>query len=146
MVSHQTKGQRIADFNGIFKSMPITAAIFTVGALAIIGVPPTCGFFSKWYLLLGAISARQWPFIAALLICTLINVALFFRIFDKGLYVDRAAPVSDDGSLGPTPNAGDAPLSMLLPASVIALAIVLIGIFNQTIVDKVIHFAVPAGF
>lgn len=146
MVTYRTKGQRIADFKGLFRSMPITAAIFTVGALAVIGVPPTCGFFSKWYLLLGAIDARQWPFVAALLICTLINVALFFRIFDKGLYIHHLTPAPDAGHAATAANPGDAPLGMLLPASVLALAILLVGIFNQIIVNKVIRFAVPPGF
>ena len=145
IVTYQTNGQRIANFKGIFRSMPITAAIFTVGALAVIGVPPTCGFFSKWYLLLGAIDARQWAFVVALLICTLINVALFFRIFDKGLYIHSAEPVSEQSSVVTGPLTGDAPLCMLLPASILALAILLIGIFNQSIVNKVIRFAVPSG-
>jgi multicomponent Na+:H+ antiporter subunit D len=77
LVMHKTQGHRIDDFKGIFRNMPITAVIFTVGALAVIGVPPTCGFFSKWYLLLGGIKAGQWAFVAALLVSTLINVALF---------------------------------------------------------------------
>lgn len=145
MVAYQTKGHRIADFQGIFRSMPVTAAIFTVGALAVIGVPPTCGFFSKWYLLIGAISARQWQFVAALLICTLINAALFFRIIDKGLYVHGPDPEPDEGGFVQAPYSGDAPLSMLLPASVLAIAILLVGIFNQIIVNKVIRFAVPSG-
>ena len=110
-----------------------------------IGVPPTCGFFSKWYLLLGAIDAGQWAFVAALLICTLINVALFFKIFDQGLYLHRPGSVADAGRSTNGLNTGDAPLSMLLPASALALAILLIGIFNQPIVDKLIRFAVPLG-
>jgi multicomponent Na+:H+ antiporter subunit D len=146
MVTYKTNGHRIADFKGIFRSMPLTAAIFTVGALAVIGVPPTCGFFSKWYLLLGAINARQWPFVAALLICTLINVALFFRIIDKGLYIHSPEPVYHDNHMVAATNTGDAPLSMLLPASFLALAILLIGFFNQIILNKVIRFAVPPGF
>jgi multicomponent Na+:H+ antiporter subunit D len=145
MVVNKTGGHRIEDFKGLFRSMPITASIFTVGALAVVGVPPTCGFFSKWYLVLGGIEARQWGFVAALLLCTLINVALFFRIFDRGLYV--LAP--DDGpharSASTASPSGDAPLSMVLPASVLAIAIVLIGIFNQAIVDTVIRFAIPKG-
>lgn len=145
MITYGTKGQRIADFKGIFKSMPITAAIFTVGALAVIGVPPTCGFFSKWYLLLGAIHARQWLFVIALLICTLINVALFFRIFDQGLYLHRKELLPMKGTRTQNPNRGDVPLSMLLPASVLAIAILLVGIFNQVIINGLIRFAVPPG-
>ena len=145
MVMHKTAGHRIENFKGIFKTMPATACIFTIAALAVIGVPPTCGFFSKWYLLLGGIEARQWGFVAALLTSTLINVALFFRIFDKGLYLHAPANSSaaNPGSHALQP--GDAPLGMLLPASVLAIAILLIGIFNQIIISSVIRHAIPGG-
>ena len=145
MVMYQTGGHQISNFRGLFKTMPITASIFTVGALAVIGVPPTCGFFSKWYLLLGGIEARQWAFVTALLVCTLINVALFFRIFDKGLYLHVSSNESDDGGPQERPHTGEAPLSMLIPACVLALAILLTGVFNQVILNQAIRFAVPLG-
>jgi hypothetical protein len=34
---------------------------------------------------------------------------------------------------------------MLLPAFALALAILLVGIYNQVIVNQVIRFAIPAG-
>jgi multicomponent Na+:H+ antiporter subunit D len=145
LVINKTDGHGIADFKGIFKTMPLTAFIFTIGALAVIGVPPTCGFFSKWYLLLGGIEAHQWGFVAALVLCTLINVAIFFRIFDKGLYVHAQNNVPNYQRSPGNPGSGEAPLTMLLPAFVLAIAILLIGIFNQVIVNKVIRFAVPLG-
>jgi multicomponent Na+:H+ antiporter subunit D len=145
-IMHQTGGHGIADFKGIFKNMPITAFIFTVGALAVIGVPPTCGFFSKWYLLLGGIKAHQWSFVTALLVCTLINVALFFRVFDKGLYVHTHENTQGHTGTPDSPHTGEAPLSMLIPASVLAIVIILVGVFNQVIINKVIRFAVPPGF
>jgi multicomponent Na+:H+ antiporter subunit D len=145
LVVYRTNGHRIADFKGIFRTMPFTASIFTVGALAVIGVPPTSGFFSKWYLLLGGIEARQWGFVAALLVSTLISVALFFRIFDKGLYIHAQENLPDDKGSADTSHAGEAPLSMLLPAFALALAILLVGIYNQVIVNHVIRFAVPTG-
>jgi multicomponent Na+:H+ antiporter subunit D len=145
LVMHKTHGHRIDDFKGIFRTMPITAFIFTVGALAVIGVPPTCGFFSKWYLLWGGINARQWVFVAALLVSTLINVALFFRIFDKGLYVHAQGNATYDKRTGDVTHYREAPLSMLMPAVAVALAILLVGIFNQVVLNEVIRFAVPMG-
>jgi multicomponent Na+:H+ antiporter subunit D len=145
LVMYKTHGHRIDDFKGIFRNMPITAFIYTVGALAVIGVPPTCGFFSKWYLLLGGIKAHQWGFVAALLASTLINVALFFRIFDKGLYVHAQENTPDAKGSPEDRYAGEAPLSMLIPAVVLTLVILLMGIFNQVIVNKVIRFAIPMG-
>jgi multicomponent Na+:H+ antiporter subunit D len=145
LVMYKTRGHAIDDFKGIFRTMPITSLIFTVGALSVIGVPPTCGFFSKWYLLLGGINAGQWAFVAALLVSTLVNVALFFRIFDKGLYIHGQTKVTVDPGVGNAPHAIEAPLSMLMPAVVLALAILLLGIFNQVVVNEVIFFAVPVG-
>ena len=144
-IMHRTGGHGIEDFKNIFKTMPITASIFTVGALAVIGVPPTCGFFSKWYLLLGGIQANQWSFVTALLVCTLINVALFFRVFDKGLYAHSHANTLESTKPDDSLHNGEAPLSMLIPASVLAIVIILVGVFNQVIINKVIRFAVPPG-
>jgi len=144
-VRYQTGNNRLEDFQGFFNTMPMTAFAFTVGALAVIGVPPACGFFSKWYLLLGGIQANQWGFVAALVICTLINVALFFRVFDKGLYTHAADDHAMLGDKTKSSATGEAPLSMLVPASVVALIILLVGIFNQVIVSEVIRFAVPPG-
>ena len=146
-IMYQTGGHGIADFKGFFKTMPVTAAVFTVGALAVIGVPPTCGFFSKWYLLLGGIQAQQWGFVAALLFCTLINIALFFKVFDKGLYTHQEhARIPESEVQSEPPRTAEAPLGMLIPACVLAVVIILVGIVNQIIVNEVIHFTIPVEF
>jgi multicomponent Na+:H+ antiporter subunit D len=145
IVMYRTNGHNISDFKGIFGEMPFTATVLTVGALAVIGVPPTCGFFSKWYLLLGGIEAKHWGFVMALLFCTLINIALFFRVIDKGLYIHASEHSSEPTGLHSELHSREAPISMLIPALVIAIAILLIGIFNQAILTNIISFAVPPG-
>ena len=60
----------------------IARAFALVGALSIIGVPPTCGFFSKWYLISGSIQAGHYGFMVALLFSSLVNVVLFFRVIE----------------------------------------------------------------
>jgi len=146
MVMHRTNGHRISDFKGIFRKMPFAAIIFTVGALAVIGVPPTGGFFSKWYLLLGGIEAKHWGFVVALLLSTLINIALFVRVFDKGLYVHGGDPDHSSESAGHSSGTlvHETPLSMSIPALIVILAIFLAGIFNQAILKNIIQFAVPS--
>jgi multicomponent Na+:H+ antiporter subunit D len=100
---------------------------------------------TKWYLLLGGIQSNQWAFVAALLASTLINIALFFRIFDKGFFVHA----QKNGIPGRRPfdatSTIEAPLSMLIPAILLALAILSVGLFNQAILNKLIQFAVPVG-
>ncbi|MBW2029539.1 MAG: monovalent cation/H+ antiporter subunit D family protein [Deltaproteobacteria bacterium] len=141
IVMYRREKHGIADFDGLFKEMPFTMAAFVVAALSIIGVPPTCGFFSKWYLVLGAIEARHWVFVAALIGSSLVNVILFFRVIEIG-FVFRG-PGAGHSPGGQEVGISEAPLSMLLPTLAIAAAIVIIGLFNQSIIANIINFAIP---
>ena len=47
----------IKDLKGMAKKMPITFTCFTVLSLSLIGIPPTGGFYSKWYIATAALNA-----------------------------------------------------------------------------------------
>ena len=142
IIVYKNKSHNISDFHGLFKKMPFTMAAFVVGALSIIGVPPTCGFFSKWYLIHGAVIAEHWAFLAALLLSSLISVVLFFRVIEIG-FVFEASHGGHAHSTGHVATIDEAPLSMLIPTIAIAIGIILIGVYNQTILSNIIAFAVP---
>ena len=42
-----------------------------------IGIPPTGGFFGKWYIVLGAIEAGEYAAVAAVIVATLLTLAYF---------------------------------------------------------------------
>jgi multicomponent Na+:H+ antiporter subunit D len=142
IVVYKTGRHDLSDCKDLFKKMPFTMSAFVVGALSIIGVPPTCGFFSKWYLIQGAIIASHWAFLAALLLSSLISVVLFFRIIEIGYSFEMSHGVHGHGT-DHSVAIDEAPLSMLLPTIVIAIGIILIGLYNQTILSNIIAFAVP---
>ena len=52
----------------------------SVCALSMIGLPPFAGFFSKWYLAIGAIKNGQYLFVAVLILSSLLSAIYFFRI------------------------------------------------------------------
>ncbi|VEN75452.1 NADH-quinone oxidoreductase subunit N [Candidatus Desulfarcum epimagneticum] len=144
IVTFKTQGRSLSDFKDLFKKMPVTMAGFAIAALSIIGVPPTCGFFSKWLLISGAIAEGAWGFVAALLFSSLVNVIVFFRIFEIGYSFQ-----SPDESHHHDPGHGasvisEAPASMLIPLIAAAAAIALIGLFNQPIMEHIINLAIPA--
>ena len=39
---------------------------FFMGGFSIIGLPPTCGFFSKWYLITGGMVSERWEYMVTL--------------------------------------------------------------------------------
>lgn len=142
ILTYKMRQHNLTDFKALFKKMPLTMAAFVTVALAIIGVPPTCGFFSKWYLIQGAVVAGAWPFVVALLFSSLVNVILFFRIFEIGYEFhashDAHGHGHEEGAV-----IEEAPLSMLIPTVIIAILIIMIGLYNQPIVANLIQFAVP---
>lgn len=126
----------------IRKQMPWTTAAFTIGALSMVGVPPTVGFFSKWYLALGTIKNHSWIFLAALLVSSLLNAVYFFRIIEK-VYLKpiKENPEADDSNT----SRDDVRASMLVPTLVMAAALILLGLLNVFVVKGIIMKMIPAG-
>jgi len=56
-VIHAMHSNNIWDMGGLGKKMPITAIVFIIGSLAIAGVPPLAGFWSKETVLMAAYSS-----------------------------------------------------------------------------------------
>jgi len=141
IILYKKKSSAIAGFKGLYSEMPVTMAAFTVGAFSMIGVPPTVGFFSKWYLIIGAMQAGRWEYVAALLFSSLINAILFFRIIEIAYY-----PETDPhhGHHAHT-KIDEAPASMLVPLVAVAASLIVIGIYTGDIVTSIITFAIPAG-
>ena len=144
IIVYKTKGHQFEHLKGLYRTMPFTMTAFTVGVLSMMGVPPTCGFFSKWYLILGAIRAEHWVFMGALLFSSLVNAVLFFRIIEIAFF----EPFTDHHAHGhdhqPEP-IDEAPLSMVVPLWIVAAALVIVGMYTSGIVTKVIQFAIPEG-
>ncbi|MBW1739736.1 MAG: monovalent cation/H+ antiporter subunit D family protein [Deltaproteobacteria bacterium] len=141
-IVYKVKGYAFEDLKGLFSKMPFTMGAFVIGALSIIGVPPTCGFFSKWYLISGAIQASHYGFVVALLFSSLVNVVLFFRIIEIGYYEPFGDHHGHDHH--PEPMA-EAPLSMLVPLFIVAAGLVLVGLYTGDIVNHIIQFVIPKG-
>ena len=105
-----------------------------------IGVPPTCGFFSKWYLISGGIQAGQYAFVAALVFSSLINAVLFFRIIEIGYY----EPFGADHGHGSSPiRMAEAPLTMVVPLLIVAGGLVVMGVYTGDIVTNIIEPIIP---
>jgi len=122
------------NLQGLFTAMPWTMAGLVLAGLSIIGVPPTCGFFSKWYLVLGAFEAGAYHFAAALIISSLVCAVLFFKVFEICFF----EPMADSHDHHKAAVMTEAPVSMLVPLGVVSTAIIAAGVFAGTIVNTLI--------
>ena len=127
---------------GMNKKMTISTITVLLASLSMIGLPPTCGFFSKWYLMLGAYTGAQYFYIAVLVISSLLNAIYFFRIIEQ-MFIQREASLTEvhphQGKLG-------LPLSMVLPILVGGIMILVLGFYSVDIVTDVIKLGLPEVF
>jgi multicomponent Na+:H+ antiporter subunit D len=143
-IFYQTGTRTISQFRNLHRTMPIVFAVFIVGALSVVGIPPLCGFFSKWYLILGAIQAKQWGLVVVMLLSSLLMAILFFRVIEHAYFAPRTDQVQTAHEHGDTGTVMDSvPLSMLLPMILIGIGIILLGIFSGVIIKHIIAFAIP---
>ena len=112
---------------------------FTMAALAMVGVPPTCGFFSKWYLILGSIDANNWVFVAAIAASTLLTAVYFFRIIEKIYAYPTPSSDRQDVALKIEP-----PARILVPILILAAGVLILGLINAVIVTQVLERIVAA--
>ena len=147
IVITRTGETQLTAFQGLYRKMPITMIGFTIGALSMIGLPPTCGFFSKYYLVRGGIEAGQWAYVGALLFSSLINAVIFFRLIEMAFFHGANAhgdEITDadhehhrtrgtDLDAEPDQTLEKVPWSMLAPMLIAAFSLLAIGIFNRPI-------------
>ncbi|GIX46777.1 MAG: hypothetical protein KatS3mg131_0988 [Candidatus Tectimicrobiota bacterium] len=124
---------RLEAFLGLSRRLPLSTAAFVVAALSMVGLPPTAGFFSKWYLLLGAVQARAWPAVGALVLSSLLGAVYFFRLVEYAYL--RPAPE--------TLQRRELPVPMLAPIAVLAASLLLLGLLHQSALVPLIQRALP---
>jgi multicomponent Na+:H+ antiporter subunit D len=116
--AHKTE---ISQLNGIGKRMPITMAAFTIGALSMIGVPPTAGFLGKWYILSAAMDIKDWFVLFVIFVSTLLNTGYFIPIIYRAFLKKEDVP--------PEHEHGEAPWPVVLALSLTALGTLALFLF-----------------
>ena len=121
------KKTEVHQLRGIARRMPWTMAAFTVGALSMIGVPPTAGFVSKWYILAGAFQADNYVAIAAIIASTALNAAYFLPIVYMAWFLEEDTP--------PAREHGEAPFAAVLALTITAILTLAFFFFNGPVVE-----------
>jgi multicomponent Na+:H+ antiporter subunit D len=84
---HEALGvAKVSEMRGVGRRLPLTMAAFTVAAVGMVGIPPTAGFVTKWYLGVGAVAAGETWVLAVLVASTLLNAAYFLPLVARAWY------------------------------------------------------------
>ncbi|WP_250462201.1 monovalent cation/H+ antiporter subunit D family protein [Microbulbifer litoralis] len=126
VAAHKTE---IWELRGIGRQMPITMGAFLVASLCIIGIPPTGGTWSKWYLMLGTFEAQQWLLMGLLMVSSLLSIAYLLPIPLRA-FLGGERPLEDGA--GEAVAIGEAPLPSVIALSITAAGCVYLLLFPDT--------------
>jgi NADH-quinone oxidoreductase subunit N len=124
LVLAKLKRGDLGAYNGLAKRMPITAFTLTVAFLALAGVPPLSGFWSKLLLFLSVVNG---PF-GWLAVAGILNSAFslgYYAWVIKRMYIDE----------GESTEKVDEPLSFVLIFAVAVGLIIGVGLFPQVAIN-----------
>jgi NADH-quinone oxidoreductase subunit L len=134
-VLHSTGKMNIWEMGGLRRRMPITTITFTIAALALAGLPPLSGFFSKDEIL-AAVYQNQSPLIFGLTL---------LAAFLSALYMARLLFVVFGGKLkAENEHAHESPPVMTLPMMVLGLLALVSGFAAMNWVGPL--FGLPAKY
>ncbi len=136
MVICQYGVRTVEDMARIGTKAPWLTVAFIIVAMGMIGLPPTGGFFGKWYIILGALEARNYVAVGAVLLSTLLTLAYFVKLFER-MFRERQG--------GSVLHAFDSPLPFTVSIGVVSAAIILLGVWSDPIIGFLLSYALPPG-
>ncbi len=125
-----SKDKYIKEVNGLGKYLPITSVLFSLGAFAIVGLPPFAGFWSKLSILTAAANEGMLLIIALILMVSVVEIVYYFRVVNRLYFFERRKDVV------PHKPRFNALLSMI----VLGVIILVIGFYPDS-VTGIIHRA-----
>lgn len=79
LVSEQNEDSSFKAFNGLGKKQPLLAIVMTLAMLSLAGIPPTAGFFGKYFLFIAAFEQYPWLVILAV-VNSAISIYYYFKV------------------------------------------------------------------
>lgn len=123
-VIHYVHSNEMSDMGGLRKYMPVTHLTFLIACLAIAGVPPLSGFFSKEEILSAAFQSNKLIYGIALFtsgLTAFYMFRLYFSIFWRvPSPLERAEGEAHGGH-------GEAPITMKLPLMILGVLAIVAG-------------------
>jgi NADH-quinone oxidoreductase subunit N len=79
LVAEQNNNESLDAFNGFSKKEPFLAAVMVISMLSLAGIPPTAGFFGKYFLFSVAFAKYPW-LIGLAVINSAISIYYYFKV------------------------------------------------------------------
>ncbi len=94
ILMYNSKDKTISTLNGMGKKLPFISLLFSLGAFAIVGLPPFSGFWSKLYILTAAAGEEMILLIGAILAVSIVEIVYYFRVVSKMYFAEETEHIT----------------------------------------------------
>ena len=99
-IENKTGKVGIADYNGLYKTNPLLAVVMMIALFSLGGIPPTAGFFSKFFVFTAAAAQGEYILVFIALVNTIISLYYYLLVVKAMFIMPNDQPlerVSSDG-------------------------------------------------
>jgi NADH-quinone oxidoreductase subunit N len=89
VVSAATGKESISDYKGFYKTNPVLAWVLTIALFSLAGVPPTAGFFGKYFLLFSGAAKANYVLLTFAALNLVISFYYYLRVV-KAIFMDSS--------------------------------------------------------
>ncbi|MBA3378809.1 MAG: NADH-quinone oxidoreductase subunit N [Chloroflexia bacterium] len=79
-IQHRGRGMELEDFSGLASVHPLPAAAMTVFMISLMGIPPTIGFYGKYYVIVALIDTDLLWLALAIVLMSAVSAFFYLRV------------------------------------------------------------------
>lgn len=121
IISEQTGQTRISQMKGTGWLLPKTFIAFSIASIGMIGMLPLNIFWSKYYLMKGAVAGGKWPLALVLILSGILNAVCFIPIVVNAFKGEKAGIIPKER--------GKQVALMLIPTITLAVLALFVGLW-----------------
>jgi multicomponent Na+:H+ antiporter subunit D len=133
---HQYGARTMEEWGRLRGRAPWMIGALIIVAMSMIGIPPTGGFFGKWYIILSALQGGNYLAVGAVMVSTLLTLAYFIRLFVR---------IFGEVQVSPSVQRVEAPLALRISLSTLSVGIVALGLGSDRIVKVLLETTTSLG-
>lgn len=93
LVSTLTGKENISDYKGFYKTNPLLAWVLTLALFSLAGIPPTAGFFGKFFLLMAGAAQDNYPLVIIAALNMIVSLYYYLRVVKAMFMEENADPI-----------------------------------------------------
>lgn len=124
-IQHRGRGMMLEDFSGLAARHPLPAAAMAVFLVSLMGIPPTIGFYAKYYVIVALLNSDLLWLAIAIVVMSAISAFFYLRVVAAMYFSESSEPETNESR------------TRLLDVGILAMVVgvIVLGLFSGSIID-----------